>query len=101
MFPLELFAAERSQPVMLDTPVVLGDLPLRRHPAFQFQPLQRRVQGTELDVERLTRIAANRLRDSVAMQRRDEQRSENEHLEGSLKEIHIEAVYIKSVIIAI
>src|SRR5256885_289419 len=66
----------------------------------KFEPLQGRVERAEFDIERLTRITANRLGDPIAMEGCQYQRSKNQHVERSLKEIHIETLYMKNSTIA-
>jgi len=69
----------------IGSPAVVGGVPLGCDPALQLQAFQRRVQRSELDIQRLLRNTANRFRDSVAVERRKDQGPEHQHIEGALQ----------------
>lgn len=52
---------------------MFGRLPFGVDPSLQFQPFERRIQRTTLDVEDVIRIATNCLRDSIAVKRLENQ----------------------------
>src|SRR5579885_3461297 len=77
--------------------MVLGGLPRGGHPALGLQPLQRGIQRTELNLERLMGGAANGFGDAVSVQGSGQQRAEHEHVERALQQVHMEEFYMKMI----
>src|SRR5687767_10170081 len=86
---MQALPAGRREPVHLRPAVVLRRLPLRADPALQLQPLQRRVERPELDVEPVAGAVANRAGDRVPVQRAEQERSKDEEVEHAVEGFHI------------
>src|SRR5688572_1142152 len=86
---MQALPAGRREPVYLRPAVVLRRLPLRADPALQLQPLQRRVERPELDVEPVAGAVANRAGNRVAVQRAEQERSKDEEIEHAVEGFHI------------
>src|SRR5438105_3565400 len=82
--------------VILRAAVVLGRFPLGGDPALELEALQGGIEGAEFDIQSVARDGANGFGDTVAMKRSEEEGLQDQHVEGSLKEIHMETVYMKS-----
>jgi hypothetical protein len=67
MFGKQLLLAGMCEAVGLGPLAILRDLPFRGDPAFAFQPVQRGVERTCIDLQDIAGISANRLADRIAM----------------------------------
>src|SRR5687767_6328020 len=97
MEPLPAFF---GQAVVLRPAILLRRLPFRDDPPFQLQPLQRRIEGTELDVEGFSGRRPDRLGDAVAMERAEDEGPQDEHVEEAVQRLHGQTAYIKTVCIS-
>ena len=61
--------------------------PLRRDPAFAFEPVQRRIQRSMLHLQHVVRRPLNVLRDRVSVRRPGQERSQNEQIERPLQQL--------------
>ena len=59
--------------------------PLRFQPAFLFKPVQRRVEGSLVDLHSLARHLLKPLREAVAMSRFQRQNLKNQHVKRALR----------------
>ncbi len=77
-FANELFAAQRSEPVILEFAIAFfGHFPFRRNPVFFNEAMQRRIEGAVLDLQHLVAGALNMFRDGMAMRGAGEQRAQD------------------------
>src|SRR4029450_12333572 len=75
------------QPIETRAPIVFGRAPVGGDPALPFQPLQRRVQRSLLDLEDVTGKLTDSLRDRPAVERFERDGLEDQEIDGALNEI--------------
>src|SRR5947209_15920724 len=95
MLLLELFSADGRQPVLFSFAVVLGYCPFGGDPALQFDALERRIERTKFDVQRIAAARPNRFGDGIAVQRTEPERLQDQHVQGSFEQVHMKISYMK------
>ena len=53
------------------------------------QPVKRRIKGSLLDLQRVLRNLLDAQKNAIAMQRPQRNRFQNQHVQGSLQQIHL------------
>src|SRR5262249_17822228 len=86
-FPDELLPARSGEGVEARAPIVLGCAPLPRNPPASLEALQRRVERAVLDQQFIFGGLLDRAHDRVAVLRLEDQRPQNQQIEGSLQEV--------------
>src|ERR1700728_472294 len=84
---VELTAASRRQPIEFGLTIVVGLAPLTGNQALVFQPVERWVQRSLLDLQLLTGDLPYAKQNPVAMQRAQRHSFEDQHVEGTLQKI--------------
>src|SRR5258706_543813 len=84
----ELFPPRRRESIKSGPLALVGELPGGRDPAFGFQPMERRVQRTGLDLHQVFRGSLNMFGDCVAVGGSGQQSAKNKKVEGALQEFN-------------
>ena len=85
----QLSPAGRRDAVVLRALIVVGELPLRVDPALPLETMQRRIEGTVIDVEHLIGAGAERNADTVAVLGSPLQGPQNQQVERALEQIRL------------
>jgi hypothetical protein len=83
----ELLPSDQSDPVVLRFAIVFRGAPEGSDEPLILESMERRIEGTVLDLENLTRCFLNNRRDRMSMCRAKNKRSKNEHVEGALQHV--------------
>src|SRR4051812_32900442 len=83
----EMCASRGRDGVESRAPIVLGDSPLRSHPAAIFESPQRGIEGAFFDPKDVVGRGLDPTCDAVAMGGAGEQRFENENTERALEQV--------------
>src|SRR5262249_55712813 len=85
----EMRAPSGGERVVLRTPLVLGEPPLRFDEAAMLHAMQCRIQRAVFDLEYLVRGLANPSRDAEPVHRPPRERLENHHIERALQQLEV------------
>jgi len=85
LFGRELFAPRLREAIESGPLAFDGKFPGGGDPAFRLQPMERRIQGPSLDLEKVFRSPLNALRDRVAVGGSGEECAEDQEIERSFQ----------------
>jgi hypothetical protein len=85
----QLVLARSGEPVVLRALTFLGHLPFRFQPTLLFQPMERWIERSGLDSQKLFGFLSDPLRDSQPVLRSPLQRLQDEHVQRPLQNIHL------------
>src|SRR5207249_127712 len=86
---VELTAASRGQPIELGFTIVIGFAPLTGNQTLVFQPVERWIQRSLLDLQLLTGDLLCAKQNPVAMQRAERDGFEDQHVQSALQQIDL------------
>src|SRR5262249_15338671 len=78
---LQPFSSCCRQPVIFRLPLILRFAPLARNPTLMFQPVQRRIERPLLDLQPVLRDLLDSQQHTIAMQRPERYRFEDQHVQ--------------------
>src|SRR5690242_2655187 len=84
----QLLLAGCSQPIHFGALLILRNLPFRGNPALAFEPVERRVKRSRIDLQNVAGVRADRLAESVSVPRTPLQRLQDEQVERPLQQLN-------------